>query len=278
LTFAPESYAAFTTRVRLVDDRPYGRMLIDVIAEELIRPLVARTNALEAKLARVTETLDEAQKALEARPGLKYAGIWKAGTDYHVGDFVTHAWSLWHVNSTTKNSIVSAELGERVVDVLKLRLSVLSKVPNRQRRNATLHAWRIESRTATSWRDSSGATRSLRKRDRVSRCGRPVQRRAAQGRVVLPERSDGTLALAFCRVHEDRTLIEFGTSNAGTRGRPLRYVAALNPTRHFNSFKDLEPMTDEPRNRAMQTRPFYTRSFCTRSPDAARLQHCGARG
>jgi hypothetical protein len=41
-------------------------------------------------------------KALDARPGFKYWGIWSGARECSPGDFVTHAGSLWHANATTR--------------------------------------------------------------------------------------------------------------------------------------------------------------------------------
>lgn len=76
------------------ENRPVslGVMIVTVraMASEL-KSFVSQTLApLEARLA-----------ALEARPELKYAGVWKQGETYAPGSLATHHGSLWHCHEET---------------------------------------------------------------------------------------------------------------------------------------------------------------------------------
>jgi hypothetical protein len=42
-------------------------------------------------------------RQLEAAPRFKYCGVYKSGTQYSVGNFATHAGSLWHANKATQD-------------------------------------------------------------------------------------------------------------------------------------------------------------------------------
>jgi hypothetical protein len=55
-----------------------------------------RRNALEAKLlARI--------EAIEARPVLKYAGIWNPDAQFNEGDVTTDHGSAWHCDRSTRS-------------------------------------------------------------------------------------------------------------------------------------------------------------------------------
>jgi hypothetical protein len=59
-----------------------------------------RTQLLEAKIA----TLEAKLAALQAKAGstMQYCGVWEAGQAYGIGDFVTHAGSLWACRAPTE--------------------------------------------------------------------------------------------------------------------------------------------------------------------------------
>lgn len=62
---------------------------IDAIMRGVAEVLTPVLEAVEVRLA-----------ALEARPGLKYRGVWNHGA-YAPGDLVTHKGSLWHCEQPT---------------------------------------------------------------------------------------------------------------------------------------------------------------------------------
>lgn len=75
------------------------------LAPVLTAALAERDATIEALSARVAQ--------LEARPALKYLGVWKDGTTYHRGDFVTYNGSVWHCNTdSTTSSIPGNERSE----------------------------------------------------------------------------------------------------------------------------------------------------------------------
>jgi len=67
-------------------------MLADVVVEAIkvaIAPRDAKIAALEQRIAE-----------LEARPAMKDAGVWKAGTVYDAGAIVSHGGSGWICSAT----------------------------------------------------------------------------------------------------------------------------------------------------------------------------------
>src|SRR5262245_23556808 len=56
-----------------------------------VRLLVDRIRALEAKLADLTRRV----AAIEARPAIQYAGVWRTGQRYTRGAACTHDGALW---------------------------------------------------------------------------------------------------------------------------------------------------------------------------------------
>ncbi len=40
---------------------------------------------------------------LEARPSMKYLGVWDPHVQYNVGNLVTKAGSIWHANKSTRS-------------------------------------------------------------------------------------------------------------------------------------------------------------------------------
>lgn len=78
-------------------DSPHGRLtraivkgLVPAIHEHVAKQITAATNPL---LARIAE--------LEARPALKYVGVWRADTIYRPGEITTDHGSSWHCERST---------------------------------------------------------------------------------------------------------------------------------------------------------------------------------
>jgi hypothetical protein len=65
----------------------------------VVRDVLSRT------ILPVLEELEKAQArlaVLEARPGLKYQGVWDKAKRYDAGTFVTDQGSLWHANTEAR--------------------------------------------------------------------------------------------------------------------------------------------------------------------------------
>ena len=60
----------------------------------------SETAALMKVIAREFAVLQKRVAELEARPAMKYEGVWDAEKVYRVGDFVTDGGSLWHCSDT----------------------------------------------------------------------------------------------------------------------------------------------------------------------------------
>ena len=69
----------------------------------------ARLDALESA------QLETRVKALESRPELHYAGVWKSGERYSEGALLTHAGSLWLATETTNGTPGTAASGFRLI-------------------------------------------------------------------------------------------------------------------------------------------------------------------
>jgi hypothetical protein len=63
--------------------------------------LAQLAGAIDEAIARYVEPFEARIKELEARPTLRYRGVWNASTQYVIGDFCTHDGSLWHCNVST---------------------------------------------------------------------------------------------------------------------------------------------------------------------------------
>ena len=72
--------------VKLADIEPMMAAIAPVIKETIARALAP----LEARI-----------RELEAKPALKYCGVWRQGEIYNTGDFTTDHGSLWHAKSVT---------------------------------------------------------------------------------------------------------------------------------------------------------------------------------
>ncbi len=55
---------------------------------------------IKEAIAEAVAPLERRIKELEARPAMKYCGVFDATKVYHVGDFVTDGGSLWHCADT----------------------------------------------------------------------------------------------------------------------------------------------------------------------------------
>jgi hypothetical protein len=59
--------------------------------------------AIGEELRPILKKLGERLDALEARPQMKYCGVYAAHTDYVEGNTVTDSGSLWHCNQPTRS-------------------------------------------------------------------------------------------------------------------------------------------------------------------------------
>jgi len=123
----PEQRGDFERRRKEVADNPdalralydsdlaaeYRKNLAGGIAYKSEAPITAR-DALCASLTAVAwltdelgversrmRTLEKRIAELEARPELKYLGVWNAQKQYAMGNLVTFRGSMWHCNSQT---------------------------------------------------------------------------------------------------------------------------------------------------------------------------------
>jgi hypothetical protein len=64
-------------------------------------------DAVKQYVDRSFEQFERRLEALEAKQaehvGIKYLGVFAEGTEYSLGNFVTHAGSLWHCETRTKS-------------------------------------------------------------------------------------------------------------------------------------------------------------------------------
>jgi hypothetical protein len=58
-------------------------------------------DTIDEAIARYVEPLEARIKELEARPTMKYMGVWEQGHQYNPGEFVTDQGSVWHCNFQT---------------------------------------------------------------------------------------------------------------------------------------------------------------------------------
>jgi len=72
------------------------------ISEQSMKALMgALAPVIHAHVEKVTAPLKARIAELEAKPEMKYRGIWTEKTIYPVGSFVTDGGSLWHCNART---------------------------------------------------------------------------------------------------------------------------------------------------------------------------------
>jgi hypothetical protein len=79
------------------------------------RQTEARCEALELRVVTLESELVQRVKALEVRPKLYYAGIWKSGERYTEGSLLTHAGSLWLAEQTTSGTPGTPASGFRLI-------------------------------------------------------------------------------------------------------------------------------------------------------------------
>jgi hypothetical protein len=72
---------------------------LTVRAVEPLMGAVAET--VKAHIENIVRPLEQRITELEARPSLKYSGVFDAGRQYGPGEFTTFRGSLWHCNETT---------------------------------------------------------------------------------------------------------------------------------------------------------------------------------
>lgn len=65
-----------------------------------LAPIIAER--IEASIAKAIEPLARRIDELEARPSLKYCGVWDENTQFNEGDFVTDHGALWHCKASTR--------------------------------------------------------------------------------------------------------------------------------------------------------------------------------
>ena len=97
--YVARSVAPLATRLATVETRT-GAITLLLAGRGVDAGKVAE---LETLLQRVKQ-LDQLEariKVLEARPTLRYAGVWREGLGYEPGTFCTHGGSVWHCNATT---------------------------------------------------------------------------------------------------------------------------------------------------------------------------------
>jgi hypothetical protein len=66
--------------------------------------LIQLAGAIDEAIARYTEPLEQRIKELEARPTLRYMGVFEEGIQYSPGEFVTCSGQVWHCHAPTRNS------------------------------------------------------------------------------------------------------------------------------------------------------------------------------
>lgn len=67
--------------------------VVGMSMKTVMSPVVERLKMVEAGLA-----------ALEAKPHVKFVGVWAADREYQPGDAVVHASALWHCKAATKGA------------------------------------------------------------------------------------------------------------------------------------------------------------------------------
>jgi hypothetical protein len=93
----PPHIAAFAKRYpqKFNDIAGLTKAVAPVIGDFIVKavePVIAENARLSGVLAEQQKRLDE----LEARPVLKYCGVWAVDKVYSTGNFVTDAGSVWH--------------------------------------------------------------------------------------------------------------------------------------------------------------------------------------
>jgi len=60
--------------------------------------------AIAGPIIEILQPLKQRIADLEARPALKYAGVWDEARTYQPGEFTTHNGCLWHCNETNNSA------------------------------------------------------------------------------------------------------------------------------------------------------------------------------
>jgi hypothetical protein len=88
----------------------FADVIVDTI-KKAMAPVKAHCQSLEQRNA----ILEQRMKELEARPLLKYSGVWKSGETYSEGRLVTHQGGLWLSTETTSGTPGSPASGFRLI-------------------------------------------------------------------------------------------------------------------------------------------------------------------
>jgi hypothetical protein len=87
------------------DPKPASRGFVmsfmTTICEGLVESLSTTLRERFEKSDRRIEQLEQRIFELEARPHLRYCGVFRDGEQYQPGVFVTHAGAVWHANRRT---------------------------------------------------------------------------------------------------------------------------------------------------------------------------------
>ncbi len=71
--------------------------------ETQIDDLIDGIGRVVADLGSQIVALEERVRTLEARPTVKYLGVWDPGRQYDEGNMVTRSGSVWHCNEPTNS-------------------------------------------------------------------------------------------------------------------------------------------------------------------------------
>jgi hypothetical protein len=83
---------------RFIRERPRLSLSDVEFADSLV---TAATRGDARAIGELYDALEPRIKALEARPQMKYAGVWREGCDHLEGEFVTYRGSMWYCHTPT---------------------------------------------------------------------------------------------------------------------------------------------------------------------------------